>query len=289
MATEGFAVHRTTINSDITLIIESGIDVVTMRSSPNKYFIASRTFEMMELKMLIDAVTSSKFITEKKTANLIEKITRLSSKTTAFELQKTLGENKVIKPINEKIYYNVDVIVEAMQNEKCISFQYWEYTAEKKRIFKHDGYVYHLCPYTTFWRDDHYYVVGYSKKHEKITVFRIDRMGHTSLTEDLWIAPPDGFDSSIYANEVFEMFDGVAASVELKCANHLMNVIVDKFGEDVETEVLDDEHFKAVVNVHLSPRFYGWLFGFSGQISILSPINVKNEFIELAKKVVLSE
>ena len=128
-------------------------------------------------------------------------------------------------------------------------------------------------------------MVGYSKKHKKIATFRIDRIEKPEVTAEDAVPSPDDFDPSVYANQVFEMFDGKREDVELKCTNDLMSVIVDKFGEQVETNTLGSTHFKATVEIQVSPRFYGWVFGFAGKISILGPEYVKEEYKELAKAV----
>lgn len=286
---EGFEIHRTTINSDVALIIEIGIDLIVVRSSPNRYFIGERVLEHVELKMLVDSIISSKAISSKKSEKLIEKIGKLTSKYLADDLHREFYVDKIYKPCNELIYYTMDTIQEAIKEKSWIDFKYFEYTPNKEKVYKYNGYLYEICPYTTFWSDDHYYVVGYSRKHRKITVFRIDRMDKTRLYDDVYLPAPEDFDPSIYANQIFEMYDGDSCKVELRCANHLMDVIVDKFGEDVETTTLGSKQFKATVDVHLSPRFYGWMFGFVGDISIISPIAVKEEFINQAKKIVLSE
>ena len=286
LTAEGFEIHRTTINADISLMLEIGIDVVVVRSSPNKYFIGERDLELVELKMLVDSVISSKAISNSKSEKLIKKIGKLTSKHLAEDLHREFYVDRVYKPCNESTYYTMDTIQEAIKKKSWIDFKYFEYTPNKERVYKYNGYVYEVCPYTTFWSDDHYYMVGYSRKHRKITVFRIDRMDKTRLYQDTYLPAPEDFDPSIYANKVFEMFDGDPCEVELRCSNKMMNVIVDKFGEDVETTTLGSRHFKATVNIHVSPRFYGWLFGFMGEISILAPLDVKDEYIKIAKKIV---
>lgn len=285
LESEGIKIHRTTISADVALMVEAGIDVITVRSSPNKYFIGERQLQLAELKMLVDAVASSKFITAKKSEQLIEKIGKLTSEKLYEELHRKIYIERIIKPGNEQIYYTIDKIQEAIRNKKWIEFKYLEYTPEKKLTYKNKGYLYELCPFTTFWSDDRYYVVGHSKKHGRIANFRIDRMERTEITDIVAIECPEDFDPSIYANQVFEMFDGEIKTVELKCANELMNTIVDKFGEDVETTILDSTHFKAITRVSVSPRFYGWVFGFTGQISILAPDDVKKEYKALAKEI----
>lgn len=283
---QGLEVHRTTLKSDIELIIEIGIDVVTVRSSPNRYFIGNRNLEPVEIKMLADAICSSKFITAKKSKKLIGKISLFTSKHIANDIKEDFCVNKVFKTMNEKIYYTADIINQAIKEKRFICFKYFEYTPEKQLMHKYDGYVYEVCPYTTFWSDDHYYVIGYSKKHEKITVFRIDRMDETALYSEEYLPPPNDFDPSVYANEIFEMYDGKPCEVQLKCSKRLMNVIVDKFGESVCTEIIDDKTFKATVMIRESPRFYAWVFGFLGEISILLPLEIKNKYIQSAKNII---
>lgn len=285
LKSEGIQIHRTTINADIALMVEAGIDVITVRSSPNKYFIGARQLDLPELKMLVDAVTSSKFITTKKSKQLIDKIGKLTSKKLYEELQREVYTERIIKPGNEQIYYTVDKIQEAIRTKKCMEFKYLEYNPDKKLVYKNRGFLYEFCPFTTFWSDDRYYVVGYSKKHKKIATFRIDRIEKPEVTTVDAVPRPNDFDPSVYANQVFEMFDGECVDVELKCTNDLMSVIVDKFGEQVTTSTLGSTHFKATVKIQVSPRFYGWIFGFSGKISILCPDYVKREYRELAKAV----
>lgn len=201
------------------------------------------------------------------------------------ELQRDVYVERIIKPGNEQIYYTVDKIQEAIRTKKWMEFKYLEYNPDKKLVYKNRGYLYELCPFTTFWSDDRYYVVGYSKKHKKVATFRIDRIEKPEVTLVDAIERPADFDPSKYANQVFEMFDGEVETVELKCTNDLMSVIVDKFGEDVNTTTLGSSHFKATVIIQLSPRFYGWVFGFAGKIAILGPDHVKQEYKALAKAV----
>lgn len=281
----GIKVHRTTINTDITLMVEAGIDIITVRSSPNKYFMGDRQLELPELKMLVDAVASSKFITTKKSKQLIEKIGNLTSRKLYEELQREVYTERIIKPGNEQIYYTLDKIQQAIRTKKWMEFKYLEYNPDKKLVYKNRGYLYEFCPFTTFWSDDRYYVVGYSKKHKKIATFRIDRIEKPEVTVVDAVPRPDDFDPAAYANQIFEMFDGERKNVELKCTNDLMSVIVDKFGEQVETTTLGSTHFKATVTIQVSPRFYGWVFGFAGKISILGPECVKEEYKELARSV----
>ena len=283
---QGIVAHRRTIMTDIESIEESGVDVITIESTQNRYFIGNRHFELAEVKLLIDAVESSKLITQKKSTELIRKLTTLVSKHQASELDEHVYVDQRIKPENEEIYYTVDAIHSAINSNMQIEFKYYQYTGRKEKIFKNDGYVYSLSPYALIWSEDHYYVIGYSKKHGKISKFRVDRMAQTKIIAVDSTPRPVNFDVAEYAKSVFEMFDGETRTVELKCTNDLMDVIVDRFGESVNTIELGSNCFKAIVDISISPTFYGWVFGFGNKMSILAPIDVKNEYMAMAKGIV---
>ena len=278
--------HRRTIITDIESLKEFGIDIITIKSTQNKYFIGNRNFELPEVKLLIDAVESSKLITQKKSSELIRKLTALASRNQANELNRHIYVDDRVKPENEEVYYTVDSIHNAINNNKQIEFKYYQYTGRKEKIYKNDGYVYNLSPYALIWSEDHYYVIGFSRKHNKISKFRVDRMAQTKITAMDSMSRPESFDVAEYAKSVFEMFDGETRTVELKCTNDLMDVIVDRFGESVNTTELGSNCFKAIVDISISPTFYGWVFGFGNKMSILAPIDVKNEYMAMARSVV---
>lgn len=278
--------HRRTIMTDIESLKEFGIDIITIKSTQNKYFIGNRNFELPEVKLLIDAVESSKLITQKKSNELIRKLTALASRNQANELNRHIYVDDRVKPENEEVYYTVDSIHTAINSSKQIEFKYYQYTGRKEKIFKNDGYVYSLSPYALIWSEDHYYIIGYSKKHGKISKFRVDRMAQTKIIAVDSTPRPVNFDVAEYAKSVFEMFDGETRTVELKCTNNLMDVIVDRFGESVNTIELGSNCFKAIVDISISPTFYGWVFGFGNKMSILAPIDVKNEYMAMAKGIV---
>ncbi len=283
---QGIVAHRRTIMTDIESIEESGVDVITIKSTQNRYFIGNRHFELAEVKLLIDAVESSKLITQKKSTELIRKLTTLVSKHQASELDEHVYVDQRIKPENEEIYYTVDAIHSAINSSKQIEFKYYQYTGRKEKIFKNNGFVYSLSPYALIWSEDHYYAIGYCDKHGKISKFRVDRMANTIITENEILHKPVGFNIAEYAKSVFEMFDGETKTVELKCTNDLMDVIVDRFGENVKTHELGSNCFKAIVDISISPTFYGWVFGFGNNMSILAPIDVKNEYMAMAGRIV---
>lgn len=282
----GISTYRTTIAKDVVALQEFGVDIVVVHSTQCKYFIGSRQFELPELKLLIDAVESSKFITSKKSDALIKKIHMLTSNEQVKKLKRNNYVSGRIKPNNEQIYYIVDTINDAINEGKQISFQYYEYTGLKEKVLKNKGEVYTVSPYHLVWNDDYYYVVGYSEKREKIVTFRVDRIASQPdiLSADAVPAPED-FDIAEFTKQVFYMYDGEAVLVDLKCDNSLMKTMVDRFGEDITTLVYDENSFKVTVEVSTSPTFFGWIFGFGGKVQILSPESVKEEYRQMIVQV----
>lgn len=280
----GIESHRTTISKDIDLLKKFGVDIYKIVSTQNKYFIASRKFEIPELKLLIDAVESSKFITQKKSEELVVKLASMASSSQAERLKKDINTLSRIKPDNEKIYYIVDKINEAINKSKKISFQYYEYSANKKRKLKNNGNSYIFSPYTMVWNGDYYYVVGYSEKHQKVVCFRMDRIAHIpEVLNEKAVPKPKYFDISKFIKSTFKMYDSKHVIAELKCDNSLMKVIIDHFGEDVMTSEYSESEFIVKAEVSASPTFFGWLFGFEGKIQIISPYSLKEQYREMVK------
>lgn len=278
----GINASRKSVYNDIALLMKLGIDIVCIKSTQNLYFIGSRVFELPELKLLVDAVESSRFITPKKSRVLIQKLGRLASSAQAAQLKRPIYMDGTPKPENEAIYYIVDSLQTAIQESKQISFQYYEYLPSKEKVLKHRGYRYQFSPYALIWNRDFYYVVGWSEKHNKIAQFRIDRMTGIKLL-DLPTRQTQDFDPTVYVQKVFGMYPGDLQTVTRLCRNHLMRSIIDWFGEDVQTKVADTDHFLATVEVAPSPPFFGWVFTFAGDIRIVSPENVLEEMREMAR------
>lgn len=274
----GLTVHRITLKKDIEALQPVGYDVIEIKSSQNKYFLGDRLFELPELKLLIDAIESSKFITQSKSEMLIDKIYQLASINQVKKLERKNYIVKKVKPNNEQIYYIVDTINEGKQ----ISFQYYDYTGLKKKVLKNKGEVYTISPYHLVWDGDYYYVVGYSDKHNKVVSFRVDRIATTpEILDDYNYPQPEDFDLNRFSKTTFRMFDGEIKQVGLRCDNSIMRVIIDKFGEDVTTLAYDMESFRVLTEVAISPTFFGWVFGFEGKIEILGPSEVKEEFKDM--------
>ena len=278
----GLNVHRITLKKDIEALQSVGYDVIEIKSSQNKYFLGDRLFELPELKLLIDAIESSKFITQSKSEMLIDKIYQLASVNQVKKLERKNYIVKKVKPNNEQIYYIVDTINEAINEGKQISFQYYDYTGLKKKVLKNKGEVYTISPYHVVWDGDYYYVVGYSDKHTKVISFRVDRIATTpEILDDCNYPQPEDYDLNRFSKTTFRMFDGEIKQVDLRCDNSIMRVIIDKFGEDVTTLAYDMESFRVLTEVAISPTFFGWVFGFKCKIEILGPSEVKEEFKDM--------
>ena len=240
-----------------------------------------RHFELPEIKLLIDAVLSSKLITPKKSDILIKKLFKLISRHQQKTFEKSVCTRNRIKPHNENIYVIIDKIQAAINKKAQITFKYFEYLPDKSKELKHGGLTYHFSPYDFHWNGDKYYAIGFSKKHDKITTFRVDRMCNVrSYSKEAVPCPPD-FNAADFSNRIFEMYDGEKQTVELKCKNELMKVLIDKFGLDIRTEIIDDEWFKAVIEVGISPMFYGWLFQFTGRMILTAPACSVKEYREM--------
>ena len=203
----------------------------------------------------------------------------LSSINGREELKRNIYAAGRIKADNESFLYIVDAVNEAITRKRKISFQYTDYTPKKKKILKNDGEVYTLSPYALFWNDDYYYAVGYSDKHKNVSSFRVDRICNIRMSDEKSVREPDDFSLERYSRQIFEMYDGDTVRVKLECRNELMRYVIDRFGEDVATEIATEKTFYAYPEVALSPNFYSWLFTFAGEIRIIAPERAKEEYL----------
>ena len=266
---KGIQAVRQTVYADTNALIDAGIDIVVVKSTQNQYFMGSRLFEYPELKMLTDAVASSKIISARKSEELVQKLCRLTSTHQAEQLRQLASLSSRVKPDNEQVYYIIDAIQTAILEKRQIQFQYYEYTPEKKRVLKHGGYLYQLDPYALEWKNDHYYLIGFSHKHQRMAHFRVDRLSGIKILPS-GFTPDEDFDVAGYTNKIVDMFAADrTVSVELLCENKLMKTIIDHYGEAVPTRTYDEEHFTANIEVDPSGTFYGWVFKFMGGIQII--------------------
>ena len=237
-----------------------------------------------ELKMLTDAVASSKIISARKSEELVQKLCRLTSTHQAEQLRQLASLSSRVKPDNEQVYYIIDAIQTAILEKRQIQFQYYEYTPEKKRVLKHGGYLYQLDPYALEWKNDHYYLIGFSHKHQRMAHFRVDRLSGIKILPS-GFTPDEDFDVAGYTNKIVDMFAADrTVSVELLCENKLMKTIIDHYGEAVPTRTYDEEHFTANIEVDPSGTFYGWVFKFMGGIQIIAPHECVEEMKRIAHR-----
>ena len=274
----GIETGRRTIPNDIDEMIEIGIDVVKVKSTQNKYFIGNRHFETPEIKLLLNAVYSSKLITPKKSIKLAEKIKDFTSKYQRTEFSEEFHIADIVKPTNEKVLISIDLIHKSINEKKQITFGYFDYLPTKEKVLKNNGDRYKISPYSLVWNEDKYYLFGFSEVKNKIVTFRVDRMSNILEETVSSIPSPPDFNIAEFCKQVFEMYDGTQQTVTIKCKNHLMKVVIDKFGEDVYTEIYDNDWFVFKADVSASKTFYGWLFQFTGEMKLLSPLNLVNEY-----------
>ena len=278
----GISTSRGTVGDDIKALQEFGVEIEVEQSTQNRYYLIGRRFELPELKALIDAVESARFIPKEKSSALVDKISLLASPFEIPKLVRNVDVENRIKAENEKIYYIMEALNDAINDKKKVSFQYYTYNRNKERIAKHNGEVYVFSPYKMIWNGDFYYVVGYSEKHGSIGSFRVDRIVTTpQILAEGQYEPPKDFDLNVFLNSMFRMYNGERKQVELICDNDLMDAIIDKFGKDVDVSAYDENSFKVTVTTSVGNVFYSWIFGFSGRVIIKSPDDVKGEYSKM--------
>lgn len=284
----GISAERKSIYTDLEALGQFGMDIVHDAGRDGGYYAASRLFEMPELKLLVDAVQSSKFITVKKSNELIHKLEGFSSRYQAQKLQRQVFVTNRVKSINESVYYNIDRIHEGIAQNCQISFLYYEYNVEKKRVYRKNGARYQVSPWALSWDDENYYLVAYDSVAQGIRHYRVDKMTAIELHEE----KRDGQqvfeqqDMAVYSRRMFGMFGGQLCSVKLAFHNRLIGVVLDRFGKEVIIHKLDDERFYIRVEVALSPLFFSWMLSFDNQAAILDPQPVVDQMKALISSLV---
>ena len=273
--------NRETISDCIKELQEVGYDILCVRSTQNQYYMRERTFSLAEVKLLVDAVQSSRFISEEQSLELISKLADLVGSHKGEILKRHLYIESRAKTDNVGIMEYVNMIHQAIIDNKKIKFKYYEYNASKEKVLRYDGYTYMLSPCALVWNNDMYYVIGAYKDKEGFSKFRVDRMCEFEMTEEQGTDIRECLDMSDFFEREFSMMNGETCEVELLCENKLMGSIVDKFGINVKTEIVDSEHFKAIVDVNLSGNFYGWVFASNGKMRIWAPEWVREEFKDI--------
>lgn len=282
--------ERKSIYDDMNQLIDFGYDIILTKSKVNGgYYMASREFELAELKLLVEVVQSSKFITLKKSKELIAKIEKLASKSEARQLQRQVYVANRIKTANESIYYIVDDIHRAVQNNEQISFQYLEWNLEKQLVPRKDGKLYNISPWALTCKDENYYLIAHDAEEDKIKHFRVDKMGSIQVlsgTRREGGALFERFDIADYANKTFSMFGGTQESVTIQFQNHLIGVVMDRFGKDVSIRKRDEEHFSVRVTVAVSGQFFGWLTGLGDGACLIAPENIVGQYRDYLRNII---
>ena len=282
LAAQDIECERKSLYSDIEALKNFGLDIGYDASRGGGYYLMSRDFELPELRLLVDAVQCSRFVTQKKTLELIKKLENLCGKTEAQKLNGQVFVFDRIKHMNESIYYNVDAIHEAIMSNKTITFKYFDYTVDKKKKYRHGDKVYEVVPLSLAWEDENYYLIAVEDSTTKH--FRVDKMDDITVT-DTSCGEREQFDPAGYIKGVFSMYGGDRADVRLVVNNSLASVIIDRFGKDITMIPRDEQSFSVSVNVAVSPQFYSWIFGLSDKVYIESPASVREGMREYLEKV----
>jgi len=267
-----------TIRSDVADLIALGVDVVEKRRQHYEYNIGNRHFELPEVKLLVDAVQSSRFINKKKSKELIAKLSAFVGPYDANVIKRQLYVDERAKASNPSVLHSVDAVHEAIAKKRKVTFQYFDYSPKKEKVPRHNGQFYVVSPYSLIWSNDNYYLIGHSEERDMVQKFRIDRIDSLSITEETAQKAPSDYKVGDFFSREFSMMTGKACRVELSVENQLINNIIDRFGEDVAVSIMDDEHVKVIVTIELSNNFYAWVFASRGKIKILSPTDAILEF-----------
>lgn len=272
----GISAERKALYQDIEALCTFGLDIKQLKGNTSGYYVSSREFELPELKLLADAVTSSRFLTERKSNELLKKIEGLASVHEAKQIHRQVFVSNRVKAMNERIYINVDAIHRAISEGKQISFKYFDYDIQKKKKYR-DGL--RVCsPYALSWTDERYYLIAYYEKYTSISNFRVDRMESVKILEEDIVPKPADFSIAEYMNSSFSMFSGESREVKLRFSNDLINPVLDRFGKDITIVPDGDENFTVHVKVKAEAPFFAWLFQFGSKAKIVEPASLKEKY-----------
>ena len=280
LESNGIHSERKSIYDDIARLIDFGYDIIQVHSRlGGGYYMAGREFELPELKLLVDAVQSSRFITTRKSRSLIKKLEQLAGKHDAGKLQRQVYVAGRIKTENESIYYSIDHIHSAIQDNKKISFQYLDWNL-KKQLVPRDKQERVVSPWALIWREENYYLAAFDSQDRIMKHYRVDKMGHVKVLKDAreGMEQFEKTDPAIYSNQTFGMFAGQEEIVTLQFPNRLIGVVLDRFGKDVDIRPMTDRIFRIRAKVAVSGQFFGWLAGIGREAVIINPVSVRNQY-----------
>lgn len=263
-----------------------GVEIIKEQIGRETYYhVGAREFELAEVKLLIDAIQSSKFITQTKSRELITKIKSFVSEYQAKQLQRQVYINDRVKTMNESVYYNVDDIHTAINQNKKIRFKYFKWDINKKLVPRHNGDWFVVSPWALTWDDENYYMVAFDDLNRKIKHYRVDKMMYISMEEESRAGREEfkNFDMAEYSKSIFGMYQGQKTKVKIEFANYMCGVFIDRFGKDITFRPIDDEHSELHVDVNVSPQFFGWIFSLGKGVKVTGPSEVVEQMRDAAK------
>lgn len=275
----GIKAERKSLYDDMETLRALGLDVQCRKGREGGWFIGQRDFELAELKLLVDAVQSSKFVTRRKSDALIGKLEGLASAHQARQLQRQVFVADRVKTMNESIYYNVDELHAALGRRRAVTFRYFDYNSRKEKVFRHGGARYTVSPCGLVWETENYYLVGWNHAQNQVRHYRVDKMADITLTDlPLQGEAAGQFNMAGYAKKHFCMFTGRAAAVSLRCREDMANVVLDRFGQEAMLVPGEEGYFTVTVSVVVSPQFWGWLFGLGDGVELTAPAWAAEEY-----------
>lgn len=280
--------ERKSIYSDFADMTDKlGIEIIKEQIGRETYYhVGAREFELAEVKLLIDAIQSSKFITQTKSRELITKIKCFVSEHQAKQLQRQVYINDRVKTMNESVYYNVDFIHTAINQNKKIRFKYFKWDISKKLVPRHNGDWFVASPWALTWDDENYYMVAFDGLDQKIKHYRVDKMMRISIEDEKRDGKEEfkNFDMAEYSKATFGMYQGQKTKVKILFSNYMCGVFIDRFGKDISYRPIDEEHSELHVDVNVSPQFYGWIFSLGKDVRVVGPDEVVEQMREAAKE-----
>lgn len=283
---EGISAERKSIYTDMETLRELGLDVQLRKGREGGWFVGEREFELPELKLLVDAVQSSRFISRKKSESLIGKLSGLTSEHQARQLRRQVYVDRRVKTDNEGVYYAIDQLHTAIAGRRLVSFRYFDYNARREKVLRRGGELYRVTPFGLIWSDENYYMVGWEQGGSEMRHYRVDRMSGLAVCAETGDTPRgyEKFDLAEYGQKHFHMFSGKEAKVRLRCASRFVNVMLDRFGQEAMLIPDGEDHFVLTVEAVVSPQFYGWLFGLGHEVELTAPSWAVKEYREMLRR-----
>lgn len=276
--------ERKSIYNDLECLADYGVDLMLIPGRDGGYFVGSRDFELPELKLLVDAVQSSRFITNKKSDQIIKKLSALSNIYEEDKLKRQVYSINRIKSQNESVIYVIDEINSAIQNSVKISFQYLKWSVDKKLVPKHDGKTYIVSPIAMVWDDEYYYLVAYDNVEGIRKHFRIDKIKNVSALKEKRELDDKRIDIADYSKKMFGMFGGKVEGISILCPNEKVGIFIDRLGTDISVIKSDEKNVRIHVEVALSPQFFGWITSLGNDVKIIGPESIRDQYVSYLKK-----